>query len=180
MINQLPHLVDKEFHLITIDIKTKRMKQLMSTLFLAALCCGAATAQEQKTTTAQSATPAGNPAPAGKFKFMEENHNFGDVPEGPNAECDFVFENVGSQPIVISNAAGSCGCTVPTWPKEPIMPGKKGTIHVSYNTNGRQGMISKVVTLTSNAEQQQLVLHISGNVLPKPAEPVAPAVAPKK
>jgi hypothetical protein len=136
---------------------------------------------------AASSAPATNPnAPApvnanpGKFKFKEETHDFGEVPEGPTAECDFEFKNVGKSPIVISNAAGSCGCTVPKWPQEPIMPGKTAKIHVTYNTTGRPGPISKTVTITSNAETPSMVLRIAGNVKAKPVEPAPVAPEPNK
>ncbi len=133
----------------------------------------------------------------GVFKFVDsaDTHNFGEVPEGPSAEWDFIFSNVGKKPIVISEAHGSCGCTVPTWPKDTIYPAKKKffglikaapkkyKIHVTYNTNGRQGAIMKEVIISSNAKQQPMTLHIRGFVKPKPAEPAAapqvkPAVAP--
>jgi hypothetical protein len=120
------------------------------------------------------APPKANPN-AGKFKFSEETHDFGEIPEGPVAEYDFEFKNVGKEPIVIQEAHGSCGCTVPKWPQEPILPGKKGVIHVAYNSAGRPGPINKDVTINSNAQQSPLVLHIRGTVKPKPAEPVAPA-----
>jgi len=112
---------------------------------------------------------------AGKFQFKEETHDYGEVMEGPLAETDFEFKNVGKEPIVINEAHGSCGCTVPKWPQEPIMPGKKAVIHVAYTTQGRQGPINKDVTINSNAAQQPMVLHIKGTVKPKPAETVAPA-----
>jgi hypothetical protein len=64
---------------------------------------------------------------------------------------------------------------VPKWPQEPVMPGKKGTIHVTYNTAGRPGPISKEVTINSNAQQSPMVLHIRGTVKPKPVDPTAPA-----
>ena len=105
---------------------------------------------------------------AGIFKFKEEIHDYGTVPEGPKAECDFEFKNVGKKPITISNAKGSCGCTVPDWPREPILPGKSGKIHVSYNTDGRPGRIDKIVTVTSDAAQNVIMLHITGDVTPKP------------
>lgn len=149
------------------------------TLFALAIC-GAAFAQNQQ----QNVPPPPPPPPpaaaakpvdpdAGKFKFKEETHDYGEVPEGPLAEYDFEFKNVGKKPIVISEAHGSCGCTVPKWPTEPVMPGKKGTIHVTYNTQGRPGPISKEVTINSNAQQSPMVLHIRGTVKPKPAEPAA-------
>jgi hypothetical protein len=118
------------------------------------------------------AAPAVVDANAGKFKFKEETHDFGEVQEGPTAECDFEFKNVGKKPIVISEAHGSCGCTVPKWPQEPILPGKTGKIHVTYNTTGRPGPISKTVTITSNAQTPSMVLRIAGSVKPKPADPV--------
>ena len=156
----------------------------MKKVFIAILCltisAAAANAQDKK-----APAPAPNPAPAqvappapdpdaGEFKFKEETHDYGEVPEGPLAEYDFEFKNVGKKPIVINDAHGSCGCTVPTWPREPILPKQKGVIHVSYTTNGRQGPIMKDVTINSNAKQQPMVLHIRGTVKPKPAAP-APA-----
>ncbi len=128
-------------------------------------------------------TPAA-PAPvnpnAGVFKFKEETHDYGEVPEGPLAETDFEFKNVGKSPINIKEAHGSCGCTVPKWPQTPVMPGEKATIHVSYTTQGRQGMIMKDVTITSDAQQSPMVLHIRGTVKPKPVDPNAapPAAVP--
>ena len=89
----------------------------------------------------QAAAPAPQaPAPdpdAGEFKFKEETHDYGEVPEGPLAEYDFEFKNVGKKPINITECHGSCGCTVPSWPHDPILPGKKGVIHVAYTTQGR-------------------------------------------
>lgn len=133
-------------------------------------------------TTAPQAAPAPDPD-AGEFKFKDKDntHDYGEVPEGPLAEYDFEFKNVGNKPIVITEAHGSCGCTVPQWPHDPILPGKKGVIHVSYTTQGRQGMIMKDVTINSNAKQQPMVLHIRGTVKPKPAAPAAtPAEQPVK
>ena len=127
--------------------------------------------------TVPTATPAPDPN-AGKFKFEEETHDYGEVMEGPLAEYDFEFKNVGKSPIIISEAHGSCGCTVPKWPQEPILPKHKGVIHVSYNTAGRIGPISKDVIITSNAQQNPMRLHITGSVKPKPAEAPKPAPAP--
>jgi len=137
----------------------------MKKLFIALVCmsiCGAATAQEKQTAKTENAANSN----AGKFKFKEETHDFGEVAEGPTAETDFEFKNVGKEPILITEAHGSCGCTVPQWPKEPIMPGKKAKIHVTYNTSGRPGPITKDVFITSNAQQSPMVLHIRGTVKP--------------
>jgi len=161
----------------------------MKKVFFSLLCVTITTMTlhaQDKSKTVSSTPPPPPPAAtaadpdAGKFKFKEETHDYGEVPEGPKAECDFEFKNVGKKPIVISEAHGSCGCTVPQWPTEPILPGKKGKIHVVYNTDHRPGPISKDVTINSNAVQSPMVIHIKGNVKPKPAEatPAAPAPAP--
>jgi len=120
----------------------------------------------------QASTPAQNPDLS--IKFNEEEHNFGNIPEGPSASTDFEFKNIGKVPIIFSDVHGSCGCTVPTWPKEPILPGKSGKIQVTYSTQGRQGQINKTVTVTSNIGTK--ILKISGNVdksdTPAPAQDV--------
>ena len=143
----------------------------MKKLFIAFFCLtitGTAIAQN-----AQTKTEAVVNEKAGKFKFKEETHDFGQVAEGPAAETDFEFTNVGKEPIIITEAHGSCGCTVPQWPKEPIMPGKKGKIHVSYNTVGRPGLIQKDIYITSNAQQSTMILHIKGTVKGKDADNTA-------
>jgi hypothetical protein len=90
--------------------------------------------------------------------------DYGNIKKGANGEREFVFTNTGTEPLIISNAQGSCGCTVPTWPKEPIMPGQKSAIKVKYDTN-RVGNFTKYVTLTTNAAgQESLRLTIKGNV----------------
>ena len=117
---------------------------------------------------------------AGSFQFTEETHNYGTVPEGNPVECDFYFKNVGKEAIIIKDAKGSCGCTIPTYPKEPIAPGKSGVIHVVYNTKNRPGIISKEVTITSNAKQQPMTLHIAGEVKEtQKQQPQQPQVQPQ-
>jgi hypothetical protein len=107
------------------------------------------------------------------IKFEKETHDYGTIKNGADGTCEFEFENTGKEPFVISNARGSCGCTVPEWPKEPIAPGKKGVIKVSYDTK-RSGAINKNVTLTvQNAGKDKTgtkVLYIKGNVEPPPAD----------
>ena len=122
----------------------------------------------QNNTTGKAAT-----TDAGVFKFKELVHDYGEVPEGPLAEYDFVFKNKGKKPIIISNAVGSCGCTTAGWPHEPILPGKKGKIHVMYNTDHRPGTINKQVTVTSNASEPSIVLSIKGTVNAKPVDVAA-------
>jgi hypothetical protein len=97
--------------------------------------------------------------------FAEEFHDFGEVQEGEVVEHTFTFTNEGEGPLIISNAQGSCGCTVPDWPRQPIAPGQKGQIKVSFNSTGRAGRQDKRVTLTTNAVPQSKVLNITSNVI---------------
>jgi hypothetical protein len=103
-----------------------------------------------------------------KIEFKKETHDYGEVKNGGNGVCTFEFTNTGNEPLVIQNAKGSCGCTVPDWPKEPIAPGKSAEITVKYDTK-RPGAINKSVTITSNAVNTPTkVIRIKGNVLPAP------------
>ena len=103
-----------------------------------------------------------------KIKFDKEVHDYGTIKNGADGTCTFDFTNTGNQPLIISNAKGSCGCTVPSWPKEPVNPGQTATITVKYDTK-RTGAINKSVTITSNAVNEPTkVIRIKGNALPKP------------
>lgn len=107
-------------------------------------------------------------ASGAQIDFDKETHDYGNVEFGGNGQCTFVFKNTGNAPLIISNAKGSCGCTVPSWPKEPIAPGKTGTITVKYDTK-RPGAINKSVTITSNAGNEPTkVIRIKGNVEAQP------------
>ncbi|MEJ6617143.1 MAG: DUF1573 domain-containing protein [Crocinitomicaceae bacterium] len=99
-----------------------------------------------------------------KIDFSKETHDYGTIENGANGQCTFEFKNTGNAPLIISNAKGSCGCTVPSWPKEPIAPGATGSISVKYDTK-RPGAINKSVTITSNAvNEPSKVIRIKGNV----------------
>ncbi|MFC6876321.1 DUF1573 domain-containing protein [Flavobacterium myungsuense] len=97
--------------------------------------------------------------------FENETIDYGTIPHNADGNREFVFINNGSKPLIITNATGSCGCTVPTSPKEPIAPGAKGKIGVKYATD-RVGAFTKTVTVSSNAEGQATkTLTIKGTVL---------------
>ena len=85
-----------------------------------------------------------------EISFDKSTHDYGQIEKSANGECVFVFTNTGNQPLKISNAKGSCGCTVPQWPREEIAPGATGEIRVRYDTK-RVGVINKSVTIQSNA-----------------------------
>ncbi len=99
-----------------------------------------------------------------EFKFETEEYDFGKITQGESVTYEFKFTNLGTEPMIISKAEGSCGCTVPIWPKEPIMKGQKSTIKVTFNSTGKMGVQDKTVTLTSNAKQNPIVIHIKGTV----------------
>jgi hypothetical protein len=126
---------------------------------------------------AQDAAPADPNAPV--MKFEHDTIDYGTIPHNADGYRSFKFTNVGKEPLIIKDARGSCGCTVPTAPKEPIQPGQSAEVKVHYATD-RVGMFIKNVTLTSNANPPTKVLTIHGNVLPddnanKPATPTTPA-----
>ena len=101
--------------------------------------------------------------------------DYGEIEQNSARDRFVKFTNTGTEPLVISNARGSCGCTVPSWPKEPIMPGEEGEIKISYATN-RLGKINKTVTLTTNEGGKPHVISVIGNVTAKEeAVPEAPA-----
>jgi hypothetical protein len=117
---------------------------------------------------------------APEIKFEVEEYNFGTIKQGDKITYDFKFANAGKDALVISDAHGSCGCTVPQWPKEPIAKGSKGTIHVEFNSAGKQGLQDKTVTITSNAKGGSKVLHLKGNVEAPPAAPADNATKPEE
>lgn len=104
-----------------------------------------------------------------QIEFKEKIFNFGTVVQGDTVEHVFVFENVGTEPLRITSARGSCGCTVPSYSKDAIEPGKKGEVFVRFRSAGRRGMQNKTVTLTTNSvDKKPVVLSLRGTVeLPK-------------
>ena len=101
------------------------------------------------------------------ISFDKKVYDFGTVNEGDIVETVFVLTNTGKTDLVITNAQGSCGCTVPVWPKAPIKPGKTGDIKVKFNTSGKPNRQQKTVTLTTNTESGREVLTLKGSVTPK-------------
>mgnify|MGYP000082297899 FL=1 len=110
-----------------------------------------------------------NVGPTTSIKFGEEVHDFGTVEVESENLYAFTFTNTGSEPLKITNAKGSCGCTVPQWPKEPILPGQTGTIDVKFTPNaGQAGQpIEKIVTVTANTSPANTMVRIKANVIAK-------------
>ena len=134
------------------------MKRVIFLIGVMLLMAGAAKAQDAKI---QSGP---------EIEFEEIVHDYGDVPYNGNGECEFRFTNTGDAPLLIQKPKSSCGCTVPSWPDKPILPGESDVIKVTYRTN-RAGNFNKKVTVTSNALKNSIVeLRIKGRVLDKPTE----------
>ncbi|MFN0014006.1 MAG: DUF1573 domain-containing protein [Saprospiraceae bacterium] len=110
--------------------------------------------------------------PMTQLKYDEAVYDFGVVNEGTVVKHVYTFTNTGSEPLIISNARGSCGCTVPTWPKQPIPPGGKGEISVEFDTKGKPNRQTKSVTVTANTTPTDTHLEITGEVRSK-AQPVS-------
>ena len=134
------------------------MKKVIYLLGIMLLMAGAAKAQDEKVRM------------GAEIKFEKVVHDYGDVPFNGNGECEFRFTNTGNEPLLIQKPKSSCGCTIPSWPNEPILPGESDVIKVTYRTN-RAGNINKTVTVTSNAlKNSTVVLRIKGRVLEQASE----------
>ncbi len=139
------------------------MKKILLTMFIASAAFFGTKAQE-------SAAVGEGP----KIEFEKEVHDFGTLKQYGDATTEFVFKNTGDAPLIITNARGSCGCTVPSWPKEPIKPGESASIKVKYDSK-RVGPINKSVTVQSNAVNEPTkILRIKGMIEAAPKENTAP------
>ena len=95
--------------------------------------------------------------------FENTTFDYGTIEYNSSGTCEFTFKNTGKEPLLLTNVKASCGCTTPTWPKEPIKKGKKGTIVVKYNTK-ITGSFTKSIRVYSNAKTNLVTLKITGTV----------------
>jgi hypothetical protein len=128
--------------------------------------------------TAGSATPSPTPAtlpaaeekpegPLPTMQFPKTEHDFGTISEGDVVEYTYSFKNTGAAPLIIQNAQGSCGCTVPEWSKDPIPVGGTGFVKAKFDSNGKPNIQNKTVTVTANTWPKQTVLRFKAMVTPK-------------
>ena len=101
-----------------------------------------------------------------RITFEEETHDFGDIYQGDKLEYVYVFENSGTEPLILSNVLTTCGCTATDWPHDPIAPGKSGEINVTFDSSGKMGKQNKVITVVSNAINSQERIKLITNVFP--------------
>jgi ribosomal protein L19 len=142
-----------------------------------ALCSLNSIAQDKKSPSVGEVKAVTTPASTAEITFTKDLHDFGTINKGDNGTTEFTFKNTGKEPLIIANAQGSCGCTVPVWPKEPIAPGASSTIKVTYDTK-RVGAFTKTVTITSNAQTANKIITIKGVVNDVPVEETFPAKKP--
>ncbi|MDQ3048585.1 MAG: DUF1573 domain-containing protein [Bacteroidota bacterium] len=113
------------------------------------------------------ATASGKPAEPGSspvMVFNEEKHDFGKVTQGEKVSHSFMFRNDGGSDLVISGAQGSCGCTVPSYPKTPIKPGEGAKIDIVFDSDGKSGFQQKTVTVVTNCNPNTKVLTVSATI----------------
>ncbi|WP_166965824.1 DUF1573 domain-containing protein [Yeosuana marina] len=106
-----------------------------------------------------------------KIEFKSDTIDYGTIEKGSNGLRVFEFTNTGDAPLIISRVTSSCGCTVPTWTREAVLPGKKGEVQVKYDTN-RVNPIRKTITVISNAETPTVALKIKGEVIDSSKESI--------
>lgn len=118
------------------------------------------------TTPTEMTTPPSNQKMT-RMTFGQYLHDFGTIKQNSTNTYKFKFTNTGDEPLLITNAVGSCGCTVPNYPKEPIAPGKSATIDVEYKPGTQSGAQDKKVTVTANTDPNTTTLTIKANVIPE-------------
>ena len=153
----------KEIKMKTLFLPVFTMMMILSLLGSAQRISDLPKSQQPKP--AQNAATV-QPASQDSIIFQKLEHNYGTIQNGGDGNSAFTFTNKGQKPLLLSNVSASCGCTVPEWPKEPILPGKSGSIKVTYNT-AIIGSFRKTITVSSNAANSTVVLTIYGNVTPK-------------
>ena len=104
--------------------------------------------------------------------FEEELHDYGEIVENGDGSYRFIFKNLSEEPIMVNRVRSTCGCTIPSWPREPIEPGEKGEIVVRYNT-GLKGTFQKSIYVYSTAANSPVKLQIKGKVIPEKNSPDA-------
>ncbi len=115
-------------------------------------------------TVQNAAEPAAPTGPTTTVSFAETTFDFGTIDEGEKVSHVYKFTNTGNEPLILSNAKGSCGCTVPSWPREPIAPGEDAEILVEFNSKNKSGKKNQKVTITANTNPPETFIYLTGTV----------------
>jgi len=134
---------------------------ILSLVILALITSNCGSGTGKNSTRSSSDTSAGT----SEIVFREYQHDFGKVAEGEKVSFTFTFDNKGTADIVLSSATTTCGCTVPKYDKKPIPPGANGNLEVVFDTSGRNGMQTKIITVKSNALTPVVLLKITAEVV---------------
>jgi len=138
--------------------------------FISALFLMVACAEEEKEVTTDIVEN------LAEIKFENELYDFGEITQGEKVKFTYQFTNVGESDLVISSAKGSCGCTVPDWPRKPIAPGESAEIRVVFNSEGKNGKQHKKVSVIANTQPSTTVVALTGNIIKPAAEETDAAV----
>lgn len=148
-------------------------KTIIAVVVLVIAACGQKEKKEDATKISTDvinvpATASDKPAAPGSaptMVFNEMLHDFGKITQGEKVSYSFVFKNTGGSDLVISSAQGSCGCTVPSYPKEPIKPGQESKVDVLFDSSSKSGLVQKTVTLVTNCNPSTKILTISSTII---------------
>jgi hypothetical protein len=151
------------------------MKKILFVLSLTigTIACGEKTKTEERSldtdvvnnpATAENADGVNGDVAVPEFTFEKEVHDFGTIVQGEKVAYSFKFKNTGKGDLIITSAKGSCGCTIPEYPQEPIAPGAEGVIDVVFNSDGKEGQQNKKVTIIANTVPNTKVLAVNGLV----------------
>lgn len=141
------------------------MKKLIGALLLICIISSCDIRNTKNKADAQATNSITNFADSTTVQMIDSVYNFGKVSDGEKVEYSYRFRNTGKNPLIVSSAVASCGCTVPEKPEEPIRPGETGFLKVVFNSKGRVGEVHKEITVTSNAYPHFPVLQLIGQVV---------------
>lgn len=140
------------------------MKKILILILATSIVLASCGSKETKESDEVSSEMINNDNPP-TMEFTETSWDFGTISQGEKVKHTFYFKNTGGSPLIIHSAQGSCGCTIPVWPKDPVPAGEEGKIEVSFNSEHKSSKQEKTVTILANTKPTKTFLKITGNVL---------------
>ncbi len=169
----MPEKQYKILNLLSIKSKMKTIYILAAAiLFLSSSCKEQSTEVSTNDVMNSKSADGSSNSSLPDIKFEEETHDFGRITQGEKVTYAFRFKNTGGANLIISSATGSCGCTIPDYPKKPILPGEEAVVDVVFASEGKSGVVEKSVTLVTNCEPSTKIIYIKANIIvPTSANP---------